>query len=240
MRVRFTPQIAVLAVAGALAAGCVAPPPKAINTSVPTVTAVPIPSSSTSDVGARLLAEARNFVYRARNVPCLATGSSILTTEGILTNRHVASGASSLQMSTWDGTDFDAVVRSISGGPDLALLTTDRPSETAPTIRTARVAGGTAVWAAGYPEGDQLSVKPGIVLDYVDGARYGEPGQVMEITNGVQPGNSGGPLFDSQGRVVGVIVAIETATGDALAIPASTAVQYLANPDTNTLGECIA
>jgi S1-C subfamily serine protease len=120
----------------------------------------------------------------------------------------------------------------------LALLSND-PSQNVPTLSTSAVPPGTQVWAAGYPEGDQLSVTPGIVIDYVDGTRYGESGQVMEISNTIQPGDSGSPLLDSEGRVVGVVFATETATGDGLAIPASTLSQYLKSPGSNTFGGCI-
>jgi S1-C subfamily serine protease len=194
-------------------------------------------TTTTLDTGDRLLAEARQFVYRVRSVACLATGSSFATRQGIVTNRHVASGSTSLELSTWAGTDFNATVRSISGGPDLTLLSSSF-SQDAATLSTSAVLPGTEVWVAGYPEGNQLSVFAGIVMDYTSGAMFDEPGQVMEITNPVEPGNSGSPLLDSEGQVVGVVFAIETATGDGLAIPASTLAKFLKSPGTNTSGEC--
>jgi S1-C subfamily serine protease len=44
----------------------------------------------------------------------------------------------------------------------------------------------------------------------------------MRITTNVEPGNSGGSLLDNQGRVVGIVYAIEVATGYGLAIPLDT------------------
>jgi S1-C subfamily serine protease len=174
-----------------------------------------------------------------RSVACLATGSSFATPEGIVTNRHVAGGSTALELSTWSGTDFNASVRSISDGPDMALLSNSRSQEV-PTLTTSPVAPGTEVWVAGYPEGDQLSVTSGIVLDYVAGSLFGEPGRLIEISDPIQPGNSGSPLLDSTGQVIGVVFAIETATRDGLAIPASTLAQFLFSRGSTTSGECIA
>jgi len=140
--------------------------------------------------------------------------------QGIVTNRHVASGTEALQLATWNGTEFNASVQSISEmpGPDLSVLSGGWT--TAPAIlATCNVASGSQVWAAGYPEGDQLSLIPGIVLDYIDGTAYGLPGQIMALTNAVKPGNSGSPLLDGDGQVVGVVFAESTATGKGLAIP---------------------
>ena len=233
----------LLALLSLVVTACVPSPPSATGKSgtsgPPTVATALVPTTTALGTSARLLAEAQQFVYRVRTVACLATGTSFATTEGIITNRHVASGSTTLELSTWDGTDFNATVQSISEGPDLALLSNNRSQHVA-TLATSTVAPGTEVWVTGYPEGDELSVTSGIVLDYVDGSLFGEPGRLIEITDPVQPGNSGSPLLDSEGQVVGVVFAIETATGDGLAIPASTLAQYLASPGSNTSGNCIA
>jgi S1-C subfamily serine protease len=233
-------KCAALLASTLVVAACVPPPPMSAHGSSTSTTFPQVQTTTTTTLAtsSRLLADARHYVFRVRNVACLATGSSFAAAAGIVTNRHVASGSTLLQLSTWDGRDFNALVRAISGGPDLALLS-DTSIKTVPTIRISPVPAGTQVWAAGYPEGNQLSVKPGIVLDYVAGSKYGEPGGVMEITNPIQPGNSGGPLLDSSDRVVGVVVAIETATGDGLAIPASAVAQFVAAPGANISGGCI-
>jgi len=240
----------VLALSSLAVAGCVSSPPGATRSDSSTVTTAQVTTTTeattstavtttTLDTPDRLLAEARQFVYRVRTVACLATGSSFATANGIVTNRHVASGSTSLQLSSWSGTDFNATVKSISGSADLALLS-NAPSDNVPSLSTSAVPPGTAVWAAGYPEGDQLSVIPGIVIDYVGGSRYGEPGQLMEISNAIKPGSSGSPLLNIDGRVVGVVFAIETATGDGLAIPASTLAHYLKSPGSNKSGGCVS
>jgi S1-C subfamily serine protease len=234
--------VAVVGGVSALLTACVAPPKGTPDLAPvpPPFTAAASPTQTAVSAQSRILADARKFVYRVRNTVCLATGSSFATVEGILTNRHVASGAASLQLSTWDGSDFDGDVASISVGPDLSIIKSTQVSRQPPTVRTAQLKTGTRVWAAGYPEGDQLAVTSGAVIAYVAGSKYGEPGGVMEISNLVQHGNSGGPLLDSRDRVVGVVFAIDNASGDGLAIPASTLSTYLDNPGNNSAGDCIS
>jgi S1-C subfamily serine protease len=212
---------------------CTTPPPSSSPEAATNATG---PTGSTSS---RLLAEARTFSYRVRNTACLDTGSSFATKDGVITNRHVAIGSSSVDLSTWNGDDFDATVGSISEEPgaDLAVLS-GRSGGGLAALDTKHIPAGTSVWAAGYPEGDQLSLSSGIVLDYASGSAYGEPEQVMELTNAVKPGNSGSPLLDSEGQVVGVVFALNTVTGNGVAIPASTLEQFLKAPGGATEGQC--
>ncbi len=160
-------------------------------------------------------------------------------TGAILTNRHVASGSGTLQLSTWDGTDFHAAVSAISSGPDLALLSeAGDPAIIPATEATADPIPGTQVWAAGYPEGDQLTVTSGSVIDYIDGGVLGIDGRVMEITNVIHPGSSGSAVVDEDGRVVGVVFAKRTSNGYGLAVPVSELASFLAVPGTTTRGVC--
>jgi S1-C subfamily serine protease len=214
-------------------AGCTPPPASSAGGTGATSTSVETTSQ-------RLLTEAQNFAFRVRNVNCEATGSSFASRDGIITNRHVASGDHTLELSTWAGTDFNASLQSVSEspGPDLAILN-GAPQGSLATFASSDVPAGTPVWVAGYPEGDALSIAGGIVLDYISGSVYGAPGQIMELTNTVEPGNSGSPLLDSQGQVVGVVFALNPITGNGLAIPVSTLAQYLDSPGSTTTGGCI-
>lgn len=221
-------RLAIAAGACTALAGCVpAPPPLAAFTPPPpphTTSAAP------QTVRQRLLTEARQFVYRVRSVSCLATGSSFDSQAGIVTNRHVAAGSSALQMSTWSGTDFSAEVSAISRGPDLALLDSSHHALSQPTINPAPLRHGTKVFVAGYPEGNQLTIRSGIVVALRSAKPLGLPGKVLEVTARVRHGNSGGPLLNSDGQVVGVVFAILRKNGDGLAVPAADLSDFLAGP----------
>jgi len=80
-------------------------------------------------------------------------------------------------------------------------------------------ANGEPVDAVGYPKGRRLTFSPGEVVDRVDGSLFGESTDTLRITNTIHPGNSGGPLVDEDGNVVGVVFAVERSTGYGLAVP---------------------
>lgn len=186
-----------------------------------------------------MLTEARHFVYRVRSVACLAVGSSFSTSSGIITNRHVAQGSAIVQLATWSGDDFQADVDALSPGPDLAELTADREGLPDAPIDTTRVAAGTPVWVAGYPEGDQLTVTHGVAVGYVDARWIGQPEKVLEITAAVRHGNSGGPVLDADGKVIAVVFAISPKNGDGLAIPASAVARFERAPGALTDVGCL-
>ena len=237
-RQRLTTALLLIGVAGVSAACAQGPSGKGLPVSAKITVAVS--TTSTPSVATQLLQEARGFVYRVRNTDCLATGTSFDVGDGIATNRHVASGSSWLELATWNGNDFSAQVSALSSVEDLALVSgLPAPSPWPATLATSNPPPGTAVWAAGYPLGDQLSVLPGRVVDYIDGTPYGEPGQLMEITNAIQPGNSGSPLLDASGKVVGIVFALSTLDHLGLVIPISTVESFLAAPGVNTEGDCV-
>jgi hypothetical protein len=70
--------------------------------------------------------------------------------------------------------------------------------------------------------GRELTQSAGSVVDRVDGGDFGVPGDVLRLSAHVLPGNSGGPLLDGSGRTVGIVYAVEIATGFGLAIPIDT------------------
>jgi len=241
----------VLAMLGGLVvwcSGCAPAPPPGIEAVRPAPLPTVVPSTPTPapaisrpsppttmpSTANLLLAEARGWAFRARTVACLATGSAFAMAGHIVTNRHVASGSVQLQFSTWDGTDFQAKVQAISTGPDLAILNgrTVPEGTTEASPASSDPAPGTPVWAVGYPEGGQLSALAGTVIGYIAGASIGASGQVMEITNHIEPGNSGSALLDGAGDVVGVTFAKDIKTRDGLAIPVSELQHFLARPGT--------
>jgi len=178
---------------------------------------------------------AERLTLRVRNISCsgIATGSGFPIDEHtIITNRHVLAGAAVLELNTWDGTSLDADVdesstaRLVDIGATRVAAKLPAIAELGPDPKP-----GQKVTAVGYPLGGQLALSPGRVVGYLDGHSLpGEiafPGRVMQVSSRIKHGNSGGPLLDARGRVVGVIFAGEPGATDqdfmkvAYAIPLS-------------------
>ena len=89
---------------------------------------------------------------------------------------------------------------------------------------------GARLAALGYALAGPAKITHGQFLDRAPGRRFEEPGPVLRMSTSVQPGNSGGPLIDEEGRVVGVVYAYEIATLLSLAVPRERLQDVLADP----------
>src|SRR5262249_41588678 len=139
----------------------------------------------------------------------------------LLTNRHVLAGASQLEVSTWDGHDLEVSTAAVGALIDLGVATVDGTLPRAASAYAEPVAGE-AITVVGFPLGGPLTFSPGRVVGFTDGSSLGIPGQGSRPTPNAEPGNSGGPVLAAHGRVVGIVYAIELATGYGLAIPLAT------------------
>ena len=156
-----------------------------------------------------------------------AQGSGfVLDTAGhVLTNNHVVSDASggTVQISLSDGRLYDATVVGQDTSTDLAVLALKNPpADLRPAVLgdSGAVAVGAPVMAVGNPLGLDNTVTVGIVsaidrpvssTSQVTGASVVT--NAIQIDAAINPGNSGGPLFDAQGRVIGITSSIATLTG---------------------------
>lgn len=148
-----------------------------------------------------------------------ATGSGVLIAKDILvTNRHVVQGARSLEVSAPGGTKIPVASWEVSTSDDLAILRLGASANLGGelTLATHAAVPGDLVAALGYPLGGPLKAGSGRVVDLGDG--LGDS-QMIRASMDVLPGNSGGPLIDTSGEVVGLIRAIDLVEGWALAIP---------------------
>ncbi|TQF69209.1 PDZ domain-containing protein [Rhodococcus spelaei] len=152
-----------------------------------------------------------------------AGSASVLTADGfLLTSAHVVSGASSIEAAFADGTEVRADVVGCDVLSDLAVLRA-RGAVPAPLEQgdAARLQVGQLVVAVGNPLGLAGSVTAGIVsalgrsLPTSEGRVVDE---VIQTDAALNPGNSGGVLADSAGRVVGVNTAV-AGVGVGLAVP---------------------
>ena len=154
-----------------------------------------------------------------------AEGSGVvLDAEGrILTNNHVVAGASTVQVTLSDGRVYEAEIVGTDAATDLAVVQlSDPPSELTPATfaDSSDVVVGEPVLALGNPLGLANTATTGIVsaLDRPVTASA-EDGSDQVVTNAIQidaavnPGNSGGPLFNASGEVIGITSSIATLSG---------------------------
>jgi serine protease Do len=156
-------------------------------------------------------------------------GSAVVVPgDGVLvTNAHVVAGARRGRADFLDG--VQAAVRVVGADPlsDLAVLRADRPGDLPSPVRVGdadALVVGQLVVAGGNPRGLAGSVTAGVVsaLGRSLPTRSGQAGRVIEdviqTDAALNPGNSGGALADSTGRVVGINTAVAGA-GLGLAVP---------------------
>ena len=155
----------------------------------------------------------------------------------VITNNHVATGESA-EVAFADGRTCSARVVARDPSVDLAALQVEDCELTAlPTGDSAKLHVGQIVIAVGNPLGETRAVTAGII----SGVGGGIAGGRLRLTEAVQanitllPGNSGGPLADVQGRVVG-INAMVMGPRTALAVPSATVRRLLGGRTRRVLG----
>ncbi|HET6470949.1 MAG TPA: Do family serine endopeptidase [Pseudomonadales bacterium] len=145
-----------------------------------------------------------------------ALGSGfIIKSDGlILTNAHVVRDAKRVTVKLADRREFDAKVLGIDTVTDIAVLKID--AKNLPTVRVGNADGlevGDYVLAIGQPYGFEESASAGIVSAKGRSLPGDSSVPFIQTDVAVNPGNSGGPLFDSGGAVVGINSQIYSNTG---------------------------
>ena len=163
------------------------------------------------------------------------TGAGIVVNADgtVLTALHVVAGASSITVSFADGTQSPATIATERPESDIAtLLPAKLPETVVPAVLGGGVTVGSAVFAVGHPLGLADSLSAGVVsaLDRtvtVEGKRKLE--HLIQFDAAVNPGNSGGPLLNKAGQVVGIVTGLANPTDESLfvgigfAVPIATA-----------------
>ncbi len=141
----------------------------------------------------------------------LGTGVIINDQGAVLTARHVIAGAGRVTVTFADGSTTDAVVASEQADRDIAVLTPGRlPEVVVPAVMGRVPPVGGPVFAVGHPLGLTWSLSAGVVsgLDRSIGAGDVQLKGLIQFDAAVNPGNSGGPLLNSAGQVVGIVTAL--------------------------------
>ncbi|MCR9072886.1 MAG: Do family serine endopeptidase [Alphaproteobacteria bacterium] len=149
-------------------------------------------------------------------------GSGFIIDAGgtIVTNNHVIDGANEIKVVLEDGTELDAVL--VGGDPktDVAVLkvNSDTPLPTLPWGDSDRLEVGDWVVAIGNPFGLGGTVTSGIVSARGRDINAGPYDDFIQVDAAINRGNSGGPLFDAEGRVVGMNTAIFSPNGGSIGL----------------------
>lgn len=141
------------------------------------------------------------------------TGFAISDDGYVVTNHHVIDGAKSVSIKGVNGDfseSYKAKIKLVDAKNDLAILKIDDPKfssiKTPPYIISHGISDvGTSAFALGYPlrstMGDEIKLTNGIIS-----AKTGFQGDIStyQISVPIQPGNSGGPLFNDKGTIIGI------------------------------------
>ena len=145
----------------------------------------------------------------------VGTGVVIKDDGTILTNFHVISGAFKLKVTFFDGSQAQAQVVAVQPEKDLAVLKPQKiPDDLEPAIlgSSQQLLPGDGVVAVGFPFGIGPSVSSGVVSGLNRQFRSPDGSQplsgLIQFDAAANPGNSGGPLINMSGEVVGIVTAI--------------------------------
>lgn len=167
------------------------------------------------------------------------TGSGfVIDKQGrILTNFHVIQGASSVGVTLFDGTQHAAKLVGADASNDVAVLLINVPAEKLFPLTlgdSSTVMVGQKILALGNPFGLERTLTSGIIssLDRSLKAKNGRTIKgIIQTDAAVNPGNSGGPLLNSRGQVIGMNTAIVSQVGQSagisFAVPINSIVRIL-------------
>lgn len=167
-------------------------------------------------------------------VPTEGTGSgSVLDKSGhVLTNYHVVEGANEIKVTLYDGETYTAQLIGHDAPNDIAVLKVTAPADSLIPVEfgdSSRLKVGQQIFAIGNPFGLERTMTTGIISS-LNRSLPSKSGRTMksiiQIDAALNRGNSGGPLLDSRGRLIGMNTAIASSTGEntgvGFAIPADT------------------
>jgi len=157
---------------------------------------------------------------QTRPVHALGSGFIIDSAGFIVTNNHVVDGADSVRVRLDDNHEYDATVVGTDPLTDLALLKIDA-GRTLPAVSfgdSDKAEVGNWVMAVGNPFGLGGTVTAGIISARGRNIQAGPYDDFLQVDASINKGNSGGPLFNMDGQVIGVNTAIYSPNGGSVGI----------------------
>jgi S1-C subfamily serine protease len=172
-------------------------------------------------------------------------GSGVVVNDrgDILTAWHVVDGASAIEILFADGSQAEAQILSSKPENDIAVLRPDRPPELiVPAIlgNPGAMRVGDEAYAVGNPLGLAASLSAGVISGFDRSFSIEEENVhldgLIQFDTAVNPGNSGGPLLNRQGQVIGIVTALANPSdlnffiGIGFAVPIGTALAVAGGP----------
>jgi S1-C subfamily serine protease len=173
----------------------------------------------------------------------VGTGVVVNANGDILTSLHVVADASAIEITFADGTEATAQIISAEPENDIAVLRPSQPPELlVPAVlgNSGAMRVGDEAFAVGNPMGLAASMSAGVISGFNRSIPIEDSEQRLEgliqFDTAVNPGNSGGPLLNRQGQVVGIVTALANPSdqnffiGIGFAVPIGTAVGAAGGP----------
>jgi len=160
-----------------------------------------------------------NFFFR--EVPSEGAGSGCVFDQRgyILTNYHVVEGARQIEVTIAGGGTYPADLVGADDVSDVAVLKIDAPPEELVPLNlgdSSSLLVGQKVFVLGNPFGLERTITTGIISSLnrtLPTRNHRTVKSIIQVDAAMNPGNSGGPLLDSRGRMIGMNTAIASKTG---------------------------
>jgi S1-C subfamily serine protease len=148
----------------------------------------------------------------------LGSGVIINADGSILTSLHVVDGATTLRVTFADGTESAATIASSDPAHDSAVLTAATPPQViVPAVMGGAGRVGDEAFAVGHPLGLRNSLTAGVISGFgrsIPLEKGGTLTGLIQFDAAVNPGNSGGPLLNRNGEVIGIVTALADPSED--------------------------
>ncbi|MEM7141534.1 MAG: trypsin-like peptidase domain-containing protein [Actinomycetota bacterium] len=198
--------------------------PADATTTTTTTTLAPAPSEAAyaAILPSVVVVQASPTVDQADDEPAAGFGSGVViaATGTVATALHVIDGATEIELAYPDGSRTNGTVALTFADADLAIIEPDQPPAlVVPAVigGPGRVRVGSEAFAVGHPLGLTASLSAGVISGFDRTAPLEDGTSIdglIQFDTAVNPGNSGGPLIDRDGVVIGIVTALLNPSGD--------------------------